>query len=245
MPEVRAVLTYLRRARLVTGSVDNAVYGATLERAVRTFQKRVGLAVDGIVGPKTFAALRRRYGWRVWSRRTTPARTPTPRVERHLSDVGIALIEAFEGFSPTPYDDPAGHATVGYGHLLHLGPVTAADRRGTWVRGQQEPGRLTSAEARQLLRRQLIAAYEPAVSALELPLTQQQHDALVSFVYNVGTGALAATTGIGRALRERRWNVAADELLRWDKAGFPPQPLPGLTRRRRAERTHFLTGAAA
>ncbi len=238
------MLTYLRRARLVTTSVDSAVYGPALERAVRTFQKRVGLAVDGIVGPKTFAALRRRYGWRVWSRRTAakPAagrEAPSPATLR-ISATGLALIEQFEGFFARPYDDPAGHATVGYGHLLHFGPVTAADRRATWVPRQQTPGQLTGAEARQLLRQQLAADYEPAVRRLELPLTQSQHDALVSFVYNVGTGALAAGTGIGRALRARRWQIAADELLHWDKAGVPPQPLPGLTRRRRAERALFL-----
>ncbi|MDO8187204.1 peptidoglycan-binding protein [Conexibacter sp. JD483] len=242
-PEVRAVLTYLRRARLISGSVDSAVYGATLERAVRTFQRRVGLVADGVVGPKTFAALRRRYGWRVWSRRAAAkpaAGTEAPPATLRISATGLDLIEQFEGFFARPYDDPAGHATVGYGHLLHLGPVTAADRAASWVARQQTPGQLTDAEARQLLRQQLAADYEPAVQALALPLTQGQHDALVSFVYNVGTGALASSTGIGRALRERRWVVAADELLRWDKAGVPPQPLPGLTRRRRAERARFL-----
>jgi lysozyme len=239
---VRAVQVYLRRAGLWSGRPAKLVgtYGPELERAVRAFQEHVGLAVDGVVGPKTFAALRRRYGWRVWSRRSAAALLPA--AQRRLSDAAIALIEAFEGFRPTPYDDPAGHATVGYGHLLHFGPVTAADRRGVWVKGQREPGRLTAAEARELLRQELAADYEPAVAALGLPLAQQQHDALVSFVFNVGTGALGAQTGVGRALRERRWHDAADELLRWDKAGSPPKPLAGLTRRRQAERSLFLEG---
>ncbi len=211
-------------------------------------RRRVGLTVDGIVGPKTFAALRRRYGWRVWSRRAAAkpaAGEEAPPATLRISAEGLALIEQFEGFFAIPYDDPAGHATVGYGHLLHFGPVTAADRSATWVAGQRLPGRLTPAEARQLLRQQLAADYEPAVRRLELPLTQHQHDALVSFVYNVGTGALASGTGIGRALRARRWQAAADELLRWDKAGNPPKPLAGLTRRRQAERALFLKGSAA
>jgi GH24 family phage-related lysozyme (muramidase) len=245
---VRAVQVYLRRAGLWKGRPAKAIgtYGPELQRAVRAFQQRVGLAADGVVGPKTFAALRRRYGWRVWSRRGAAkpaAGAEAPPATLRISAAGLALIEEFEGFFARPYDDPAGHATVGFGHLLHRGPVTDADRRATWVDGQRTPGQLTSEEARTLLRQQLRDNYEPAVNGLRLPLAQHQHDALVSFVYNVGGGALAATTGIGRALRERRFGDAADELLRWDKAGNPPQPLAGLTRRRRAERTLFLTGA--
>lgn len=236
-PDVRAVQIYLRRAGLWDGKPATKVgtFGPVLADAARVFQRRVGLPVDGIVGPKTFAALRRRYGWRVWSRRAV--RAPA---QLTISTAGLALIEDFEGFYPEPYNDPAGHATVGYGHLLHLGPVAPADRRGVWIDGQQAPGRLTRAEARHLLRRMLAETYEPAVRALRLPLTQGRFDALVSFVYNVGPGALAAATGIGRALRAQQWHDAADELLRWDKAGSPPRPLPGLTRRRRAERDLFL-----
>lgn len=154
------------------------------------------------------------------------------------SAVGIALICSFEGFFAEPYNDPAGHATVGYGHLLHYGAVTSADRRGVWLRGQRHPGRLTRGEAKRLLRRKLAERYEPAVRALRLPLNQNQFDALVSFVYNVGPGAIGPTTGIGVALRNRQWRRAADELLRWDKAGG--RTLAGLTRRRHAERDLFL-----
>lgn len=252
-PDVRAVQRYLRRGGFYEGSVASGVgtYGPSLAAAVVAFQRRVRLAPDGIVGPRTFAALRRRYGWQAWkdvlARRKAPARSaakPSAPAASEISDAGVALIEEFEGFFERPYDDPAGHATVGIGHLLHFGPVTEADRRGTWIDGQREPGRLTRSEARLLLEHHLHARYEPAVRALGLPLPQHRFDALVSFVYNVGTGAIAADTGIGRALRARRWQDAADELLRWDKAGSPPRPLAGLTRRRRAERALFLKAAA-
>lgn len=259
-PDVRAVQVYLRRGGWFDGKPAARVgtFGPALVEAVRAFQRHVRLDADGIVGPKTFAALRRRYGWRVWSRRKAaapvapagkpaagapPAAPPRAAAQLRISATGLALIEEFEGFYARPYADPAGHATVGYGHLLHLGPVTAADQRATWVADQNTPGQLTNAEARQLLRQQLATQYEPTVTALRLPLVQHQHDALVSFVYNVGTGALGSDTGIGSALRAQRWNLAADELLRWDKAGDPPVSLPGLTRRRRAERTLFLTGS--
>jgi hypothetical protein len=69
-------------------------------------------------------------------------------------------------------------------------------------------------------------------------LNQHQFDALVSFVYNLGPGAIAPGTGIGRALRARAWRRAADEMLRWNRAGG--RVLAGLTRRREAERALFL-----
>jgi lysozyme len=159
-----------------------------------------------------------------------------------ISTEGLALIEEFEGFpnNGRPYNDPVGHATVGFGHLLHFGPVTASDRDDIWLDRQARRGQLTRAEARHLLRVDLSRSYEPAVRQLGVPLTQSQYDALVSFVFNVGTGAIGSDTGIGAALRARNYPKAASELLRWDKAGSPPRPLAGLTRRRRAERDLFL-----
>ena len=54
------------------------------------------------------------------------------------------------------------------------------------------------------------------------------------------TLVLLLFTGIGMALRMHDMHRAAKELLRWDKAGNPPRPLAGLTRRRKAERALFL-----
>lgn len=140
-----------------------------------------------------------------------------------LSDAGSALIEEFEGFRSHPYRDPVGVWTIGYGSTKGVGPNTPP---------------VTRAQARARLKREVDAVYGAAVNRLGLPLNQNQFDALTSFVYNVGPGALSSSTGIGRALRRRDWRAAADELLRWDKAGG--RTLPGLTRRRRAERALFL-----
>ncbi len=70
-PDVVSIQIWLLRAGLWHGrpAKDVGTYGPALRRAVIAFQERVGLKADGIVGPKTAAALRRRYGWRVWSRR--------------------------------------------------------------------------------------------------------------------------------------------------------------------------------
>ena len=143
-----------------------------------------------------------------------------------LGQQGLDLIKGFEGFRPAPYRDPVGVWTVGYGSTAGVGPNTP---------------RMTEKQAEDRLRREVDATYGAAVNDLGLPLTQQQFDALTSFVYNVGVGGIGPDTGVGRALRRHDWNTAANELLRWDKAGG--RALPGLTRRRRAERDLFLSKA--
>jgi lysozyme len=148
---------------------------------------------------------------------------------RTISERGIDLIASFEGFVPHPYDDPVGYATVGYGHLLHKSRVTDADRR-HW-------GTLTPEQGKALLRKD-VARFEKAVRRLvKTRITQGQFDALVSFAYNVGEGALAGSTLL-RRLNAGDKHGAADEFLKWDVAGG--QHLPGLARRRRAERDRFM-----
>jgi GH24 family phage-related lysozyme (muramidase) len=150
----------------------------------------------------------------------------------NTSPAGIALIKEFEGFpfGGRPYRDPVGVWTIGYGHTAGVGPNTH---------------RLTEREASRLLQQDLDRKYEPAVEALPMAdeLNENQFSALVSFVYNIGPGSISAETGIGRALRARQWQRAADEMLRWNKAGG--RVLPGLTRRRQAERALFLRSVAA
>ena len=140
-----------------------------------------------------------------------------------LSDRGADLLKEFEGFRSCPYLDLAGTWTIGYGSTKGVGPKTPC---------------ITPAQAEARMRREIDATYGKAVNDLPVDLTQNQHDALVSFVYNLGPGAISSKTGIGRALRAKKWELAANEMLRWDKAGG--RSLPGLARRRRAERALFL-----
>jgi lysozyme len=146
-----------------------------------------------------------------------------------VSHAGVELIKQFEGFPNhgNPYQDPVGVWTIGYGHIEGVGPHTP---------------QITEPQAAALLQRDLDSKYAPSVSRLGLPLNQNQFDALVSFVYNVGPGAISAKTRVGKALRRHDWHAAADHLLEWDKAGG--HPLPGLTRRRHAERDLFLKATA-
>jgi lysozyme len=151
-----------------------------------------------------------------------------------LSRAGAELIARFEGFVPRPYNDAAGHATIAFGHLLHHGPVTAADR-GRWGTISLERGlTLLSEDAREAAR-----AVERGV---RVPLTQEQFDALVSFVFNVGVGAFGSSTLLRRLNAGDRAG-AADELLRGSRAGG--RVLEGLLNRRRAERALFLSSATS
>jgi len=143
-----------------------------------------------------------------------------------ISPAGVSLIKEFEGFpnGGRPYKDIVGVWTIGYGHTEGVGPNSR---------------RLTEAQASALLAQDLDSKYGPYVGALGVPLSQPQFDALVSFVYNVGPGGIAASTHVGQALRAKNWKAAADGLLAWDKAGGVS--VPGLTRRRQAERALFLS----
>jgi lysozyme len=151
---------------------------------------------------------------------------------RHLSKKGAAFIGAFEGFRSLPYNDAVGNATIGFGHLLHLGPVTAADKA-------KYPNGLTLDQALALLVRDAEKVAAVVYAIRPRVWRQTRFDALVSLGFNLGAGIFDPSHDIGRDLRTNRAAVA-DDFLEYDHAGA--QRLPGLTRRRQAERKLWLTG---
>lgn len=150
-----------------------------------------------------------------------------------LSDAGARFIGSFEGFSATLYDDPARHCTIGYGHLVHKGACNGSEpaefRKG-----------ITHKRAAELLRADAAVAIAEIRRRVTVPLTQTRFDALVSFVYNVGTGAFARSTLL-KKLNARDFAAVPDELQKWVRAGG--KTLPGLVRRRRAEGKLFAEGS--
>lgn len=142
---------------------------------------------------------------------------------RTISSAGIALIASFEGFVGHPYRDAVGVWTIGYGHTAGVGPNTP---------------NITQAQAQALLRRDLEHTYVPPVRRVK-GLNQHQFDALVSVVYNLGPGVIGPGHTLGDALARGDLRAAADAILLYDKAGG--RTLPGLTRRRKAERQLFLS----
>jgi GH24 family phage-related lysozyme (muramidase) len=139
-----------------------------------------------------------------------------------ISQKGIDLVKSFEG-GPflEAYRDPVGIWTIGYG-------TTSGVKAGM---------RITKTQAEQYLREDLNQFERAVKDNVKVPLNTEQFSALVSFTYNVGEGALASSTLL-RFLNQGDYQGAADEFLRWNKGGG--QELPGLTRRRNAERSMFL-----
>ncbi|HAV1633657.1 TPA: lysozyme [Enterobacter hormaechei subsp. steigerwaltii] len=143
------------------------------------------------------------------------------------SEKGIALIKQFEGCKLTAYQDSVGVWTIGYGWTQ---PVDGKPIRAGMTIKQET--------AERLLKTGLVS-YEIDVSRLvKVSLTQGQFDALVSFTYNLGARSLSTSTLL-RKLNAGDYAGAADEFLRWNKAGG--KVLNGLTRRREAERALFLS----
>jgi lysozyme len=146
------------------------------------------------------------------------------------SPEGIALIKKFEGCRLTAYPDPGTGGspwTIGYGWTL---PVDGKPVR---------PGMtIDQATADRLLKTGLVSYENDILKIVKVKLTQGQFDALVSFAYNVGSRALSTSTLL-KKLNAGDIKGAADEFLRWNKSGG--KVMAGLTNRRKAERTLFLS----
>ena len=132
------------------------------------------------------------------------------------SPKGIALIKEFEGLRLKAYLCPGGVWTIGYGHTAGVKPGMV----------------ITKAQAEEYLKADLIA-FERYLNGLGLALNQNQFDALISFIYNVGTGNFSSSTLLRKVRANPQDNSIVDEFLRWVYS--KGRVLPGLQRRRLAE----------
>lgn len=148
---------------------------------------------------------------------------------RRVTDEGLALIKRFEGFSATPYLCPAGWWTIGFGAVRGPDgqPVTAVTLP------------ITDEEAEILLRRDVALAERAVLRLIVVPLADGRFDALVSFTFNLGAGALQRSTLRRKVNREEHPEVPG-ELRKWVWGGG--KRLPGLVKRREAE-AHFYAVA--
>jgi lysozyme len=144
------------------------------------------------------------------------------------SATGLTLIKESEGCRLTAYPDP-GNApprgngqpwTIGVGHVGNVRPGDSC----------------SEAQAMDWLRHDAAAAEAGVARLVHVPLTQGQFDALVSFVFNLGEGALAGSTLL-RKLNAGDLAGAAAEFPKWCHAGTAV--LPGLVTRRARERALF------
>jgi GH24 family phage-related lysozyme (muramidase) len=145
-----------------------------------------------------------------------------------LSERGARFIADFEGCVLHPYNDPW-NATIGIGHLIHYGRVTSAD-----IRRYQH---FTYQDAIELLRLDVRHVEQRTRALIRTQLNQNQWDALISLVFNCGPLILRGTVGL--LINRREFWGAADAWQAWDH-GNGGILLPGLQRRRQAERKLFL-----
>lgn len=142
------------------------------------------------------------------------------------------IIKEFEGGYLDAYLDPVGIPTIGYGSIFNYDekrPVKIGDR-------------VTKDTALRFLREETKKIIPQIKKAIKVPITQNELDALTSFVYNVGIGAFLKSTLLKRLNAGEPKTAVADEFLKWNKAtknGVLIE-LPGLTRRRIAEKNLFL-----
>ena len=136
--------------------------------------------------------------------------------ERKATNYATLLIKSFEALRLNSYLCPAGRWTIGYGHTDGV-----------------NQGMLITEKTADAFLRQDIRHAEAEVNRIDADLTQEQFDALVSFVFNVGIQAFRVSTL--RKLVERNPNdpKIADEFRRWVYAG--DKKLPGLIKRREQE----------
>ncbi|HEY2469866.1 MAG TPA: lysozyme [Terracidiphilus sp.] len=136
----------------------------------------------------------------------------------HLSPTGLELLKKSEGFRDRTYTDIAGFQTIGFGHCQ--------------TSSECYPQGIDLAQAEHILACDIAAAELAIKRLVRVPLTQGQFDALVDFVFNLGTGRLASSTLLSY-LNAGKYDAAAWQLLAWDHAG--PQEIAGLKARREAE----------
>lgn len=142
------------------------------------------------------------------------------------SEKGRALLKEFEGLRLTAYKDGAGVLTIGWGHT-----------KGVFY-GQV----ITEQQAEDFLTQDLAVAEKAVNDAVGVDITQNQFDALADFAFNLGGHALASSTLI-RKLNAGDKMGAANEFAKWDHSAG--KEVPGLLRRRLAERDLFLDSAGA
>lgn len=144
------------------------------------------------------------------------------------SQKAIDLIKEFEGFYEKAYYCPAHVETIGFGTIKY--------KNGNKVKIGET---ITMKEAESELMYEL----EKIASNIKININQNQFDALCSFAYNLGVGALLNSTLYKKVRVNANDITIRDEFLKWNKARVNGTliELRGLTRRRKAEANLYFT----
>ena len=166
-----------------------------------------------------------------------------------LSEAGATLMHQYEGYRTKPYLCPAHIWTIGYGHVLYQDqirlPVVRVDGKDTAMIRKEMPlkpedNRVWTKEEIEKLFADDVASFERGVLRLAPVVLDRQgaFDACVSFSFNAGLGNFQRST-IRMKTNRREWDAAAEAFMQWTRGGG--KELPGLVRRRKAEKALFLS----
>jgi len=142
--------------------------------------------------------------------------------------IAANLAQQFEGFSSTPYQDPSGIWTIGYGstydpmgnHITENTPIISQDEALIWLENTMR------------------SAFYVITEYVKVTISDNQKAALADFIYNIGVGNFVNSTLL-KILNEGDYSGAGRQLLVWDISDG--EVLPGLLRRRQAELGLFNT----
>lgn len=140
-----------------------------------------------------------------------------------ISNKGLLLIMKFEGMKSRAYPDPGTGGfpwTIGYGHTRGVKPGEVC----------------TDEEAIDWLKEDCATVEAEMEPLIEVDLTQNQRDALISFVFNVGIGHFRNSTML-LLINAGNLGAAAQQFYRWDMAAG--RPMAGLLARREDEAELF------
>lgn len=137
------------------------------------------------------------------------------------SSEGLQLIKDFEGLRLFAYRCPAGVPTIGYGHTkgVRMGQAITEKQADDFLREDVEP-------------------VEKYLNDIGINFRQEQFDALVSWIFNLGAGNFQHSTLLKKICTDAPDGEIAEQILKWVNSNG--KPLPGLKRRRIAEANMFL-----
>ncbi|MCR5867729.1 lysozyme [Aquincola sp. J276] len=148
---------------------------------------------------------------------------------RPLVPLAPELIMAFEGWEPSPYDDPSGYCTIGFGRLIKKSKCAEIDL-------SAYPRPLTSKEGAEFLEEDTRTARSAVQRLVKRDLSDHQFGALTSFVFNVGKDQFAKSTLL-LLVNNGYFDAAAKEFGKWILSR--KKVLPGLIARRSCEAALF------
>lgn len=145
-----------------------------------------------------------------------------------ISEAGLQFIKSKEKYASKPYTCSAGRLTIGYGHVIQ----------------PNESMKFVNKEKAEKILSDDVGKVEDELSKLiTIPLKQNQYDAIVSLVFNIGINAFYRST-LRKRMNNREWNEIPKEISRWNKISVNGKKVvsPGLKNRREEEVKIFLTG---